>query len=43
MIDITAKGGSVMVDSARVVKTDVQASNGIIHIIDSVILPDGSK
>jgi uncharacterized surface protein with fasciclin (FAS1) repeats len=43
MIDITAKGGSVMVDSARVVKTDVQASNGIIHIIDSVILPDDSK
>jgi uncharacterized surface protein with fasciclin (FAS1) repeats len=40
-IDITAVGGTVMVDSARVVKTDVQASNGIIHVIDSVILPDG--
>ena len=42
-IDIKASGGTVMVDSARVVKTDVQASNGIIHVIDSVILPDDSK
>ena len=42
-IDIKANGGTVMVDSARVVKTDVQASNGIIHVIDSVILPDDSK
>jgi uncharacterized surface protein with fasciclin (FAS1) repeats len=39
-IDIKANGGSVMVDNARVVKTDVQASNGVIHVIDSVILPD---
>ena len=29
-----------MVDDARVVKTDVAASNGVIHVIDSVILPD---
>ena len=42
-IGIKANGGSVMVDSARVVKTDVQASNGVIHVIDSVILPDDSK
>jgi uncharacterized surface protein with fasciclin (FAS1) repeats len=42
-IDINANGRSVMVDSARVVKTDVPASNGVIHIIDSVILPDDSK
>jgi uncharacterized surface protein with fasciclin (FAS1) repeats len=27
----------------RVVKTGVQASNGVIHVIDSVILPDDSK
>lgn len=39
-IDITANGGDVMVDNARVVKTDVGASNGIIHVIDAVILPD---
>ena len=42
-IDVKANGGTVMVDSARVVKTDIQASNGIIHVIDSVILPDDSK
>jgi uncharacterized surface protein with fasciclin (FAS1) repeats len=42
-IDVKASGGTVMVDGARVVKTDVQASNGIIHVIDSVILPDDSK
>jgi uncharacterized surface protein with fasciclin (FAS1) repeats len=40
-IDIKASGGTVMVDNARVVKTDVQASNGIIHVIDTVMLPGG--
>ena len=34
---------SVKVDQARVVKTDINASNGVIHVIDSVILPDGRK
>lgn len=34
----TAKGG-VMVDNANVVTTDIIASNGVIHVIDSVILP----
>jgi uncharacterized surface protein with fasciclin (FAS1) repeats len=39
-IDIAVKDGKVMLnDSATVVKTDVEASNGIIHVIDSVILP----
>jgi uncharacterized surface protein with fasciclin (FAS1) repeats len=42
-IDIKASGGTVMVDGARVVKTDVPASNGVIHVIDTVILPDDSK
>lgn len=42
-IGITANGGDVMVDNARVVKTDVGASNGIIHVIDEVILPDETK
>ena len=40
-IPIKASGGQVMVDDARVTKTDIQAANGIIHVIDSVILPDG--
>jgi uncharacterized surface protein with fasciclin (FAS1) repeats len=42
-IDIKGTGGSVMVDEARVMKTDIIASNGVIHVIDSVILPDGAK
>lgn len=29
----------VMIDNAKVIKTDVEASNGIIHVIDNVILP----
>jgi uncharacterized surface protein with fasciclin (FAS1) repeats len=31
--------GKVMVDGATVVATDIEASNGIIHVIDKVILP----
>ena len=30
---------AVMVDSAKVVKADIEASNGVIHVIDAVILP----
>ncbi len=33
------KGGKVMVDGANVTKTDIIASNGVIHVIDSVIMP----
>jgi uncharacterized surface protein with fasciclin (FAS1) repeats len=32
-------GKSVMVDNATVVKTDIETSNGVIHVIDTVILP----
>jgi transforming growth factor-beta-induced protein len=38
-IAIATHDGSVTVDKAHVVKTDVAASNGVIHIIDAVILP----
>ena len=38
--DITVDGGKVKVDGANVVKTDIVASNGVIHVIDAVILPD---
>ena len=37
---ISTTGGSVMVDGARVVKTDITATNGVIHVIDTVILPE---
>lgn len=33
------QGGKVMVDKANVVKTDIAADNGVIHVIDSVIMP----
>jgi uncharacterized surface protein with fasciclin (FAS1) repeats len=36
---INTRNGAVMVDNARVVKTDIRASNGVIHVIDAVILP----
>ena len=38
-IDITVSDSGVMVDNANVVATDIMASNGVIHVIDSVILP----
>ncbi|MFZ5542660.1 MAG: fasciclin domain-containing protein, partial [Pseudomonadota bacterium] len=34
-----ASGDGVTVDNARVVKTDIVADNGVIHVIDSVVLP----
>jgi uncharacterized surface protein with fasciclin (FAS1) repeats len=34
-----ATTGGVMVDGAKVVKTDIAADNGVIHVIDSVIMP----
>ncbi len=36
---VAAKDGKVMVDAATVTATDVAASNGVIHVIDTVILP----
>jgi len=36
---ITVAGGKVKVDDANVVKTDIETSNGVIHVIDAVILP----
>ncbi len=38
-VDIKAAGGGVTVDGANVVKTDIACSNGVIHVIDAVILP----
>lgn len=39
-VDIDTSDG-VRVDGARVTTADVQASNGVIHVIDTVILPKG--
>jgi uncharacterized surface protein with fasciclin (FAS1) repeats len=38
-VKIKVKDGKVMVDNAQVVKTDIASKNGVIHVIDSVILP----
>ncbi|KPF67058.1 fasciclin domain-containing protein [Piscinibacterium candidicorallinum] len=38
-ITVAVAGGKVTVDGANVTATDVKASNGVIHVIDSVILP----
>ncbi len=38
-IDVVVQDGNVKVDGANVLKTDIACSNGVIHVIDSVILP----
>ena len=38
-VDVKVNGSTVMVDGATVTATDVECDNGVIHIIDSVILP----
>ena len=38
-VKIMVQGGKVMVDGANVTKTDIKCSNGVIHVIDSVLLP----
>ena len=42
MLPIKVSGAAVMVDKARVVKTDIAASNGVIHVVDTVLLPPGT-
>ena len=38
---VTHDGKQVMVDNARVVRADIRASNGVIHAIDTLLMPDG--
>jgi uncharacterized surface protein with fasciclin (FAS1) repeats len=38
-VGIKVSGGKVMVGNANVTTTDIMASNGVIHVIDSVLLP----
>jgi len=42
-LEVSVDGPTVMVDGATVAKTDVMASNGVIHWIDSVILPSRTE
>ena len=41
-LDIAVRGGKVYVNGVQVVTADVQASNGVIHVIDAVLLPQAS-
>ncbi len=36
---VKVEGGNVMINKAKVVMADVKASNGVIHVIDTVLLP----
>jgi uncharacterized surface protein with fasciclin (FAS1) repeats len=36
---LSVRGGKVMIDKATVIKADIEASNGVIRMIDSVIMP----
>ena len=42
-LDIKVDGDTVMVNDAKVVKADVAASNGVIHVIDTVLMPPMKK
>ena len=39
-VKIMVNDGTVMVNDAKVVKADVMASNGVIHVIDTVLIPN---
>ncbi len=38
-LSISTSGGSPMIGDATITETDIQASNGVIHVIDAVLLP----
>ncbi len=39
MVKVSAGSDGVMVNNAKVVATDIECSNGVIHVIDAVLLP----
>ena len=38
-LDVKVANGKVMINDAKIVKADVKASNGVIHVIDKVLMP----
>jgi uncharacterized surface protein with fasciclin (FAS1) repeats len=40
---IAVKDGTVTVDGAKAIKTDIECTNSVIHAIDMVILPPAAK
>jgi uncharacterized surface protein with fasciclin (FAS1) repeats len=39
-LSIAANGKGVLIDDAKVIQADVEASNGVIHVIDTVLIPN---
>jgi uncharacterized surface protein with fasciclin (FAS1) repeats len=42
MVTVLVKDGAVTINDAKVTATDIGASNGVIHVVDTVILPPQS-
>jgi uncharacterized surface protein with fasciclin (FAS1) repeats len=42
MLTVKVNGGNVMINDAKVTATDIVASNGVIHVIDTVVLPQAA-
>jgi uncharacterized surface protein with fasciclin (FAS1) repeats len=42
-VTIDAKEGQVTINGAKVIKTDIVCKNGVIHVIDAVIMPPSDK
>jgi uncharacterized surface protein with fasciclin (FAS1) repeats len=42
MLQVKVNGSDVMINDAKVTATDIAASNGVIHVIDSVVLPQAA-
>ena len=42
-LDVEIREGNAFIDNAQIVATDIEASNGIVHVIDAVILPPEKK
>ena len=42
MLQVKVNGSEVMINDAKVTATDIEASNGVIHVIDSVVLPQAA-
>ena len=42
MLRVDVNGSDVMINDAKVTATDIEASNGVIHVLDSVVLPEAA-
>jgi len=41
-LTVSIENGTPMVDNAKIIQTDIAASNGVIHVIDSVVIPSSN-